>query len=313
MVSKRSTEERDAALLDELVEEHSSFPQLLSSSDVLAAADTECEFLIHNAVPKRAVTFIVGQSHEGKSWVAYDLALAVARGEPWLGMASAVGPSPVLILNFDNPTGELGRRFKRLGMRPDDRIFFHSSDKPLKIPEYSDILFGLVQRLKPAMILTDSFRQSHTLDENSSKDMAQVMSVFKSLTTLGAAVVNIHHTVKSVDDMEALLSARGSGEIIGSMDAGIVVSKGKLQWAKTRCWVGDKSPDVEFSVKDFGESTKVLRKGENRPAASVDDLKDEISHYISAGGSPTPLEGMAKALQRRTADVREAWRQLKKE
>lgn len=236
---------------------------------VLARATLKQQFLIEGAIPSSAVTMIAGAPGEKKSWLAYAAALSVARGEPWLNFP-APSPGRVVVANYDNPTRELARRFLRLGLRDSDegQIYFHtrddaaSSDYMLRLPEHSAKLISLVSRIRPRMVLIDSLRQCHTADENSSKEMADVMSTLKALTADGCAVVVIHHTKKPSardDGMSALLSMRGSGEIAGSIDAAIVAANDVALWAKHRGWeIADLDASVEFAVKDIGDRTFVV-------------------------------------------------------
>lgn len=236
---------------------------------LLARASLKQKFLIEGAIPERAITLIAGAPGEKKSWIAYAACLSVARGLGWLGFdAPEEGPGPVLVANFDNPTAELGRRFLRLGLRPEDPITFHTrddvrtSDAMLRLPDRAQLLQTIVARLRPRLVVIDSLRQAHTVDENSSKEMAEVMAVLKSLTVHGAAVVVVHHTKKpgpKDDGLGALLSMRGSGEIAGSTDAAIVVIDDVAHWVKHRGWeIEDGAQDVAFAVEDDGDLTHVI-------------------------------------------------------
>ena len=98
-------------------------------------------------VPSRAITLLLGPPGSGKSWLAYSLALAVARGDRWLGIEPPARQGPVLILNYDNPTPEMGRRFKKLGMTAADPIWFHSVDRgQLTMPASAGILSAMAAK-----------------------------------------------------------------------------------------------------------------------------------------------------------------------
>ena len=260
--------ERDEALAWEERKRHlTQPPTIVGPRAMLQAAKISTPFLVPGMIPAGAITLMVGEPGAKKSWLAYGLAIATAQGGKWLGRATTPqGASRnVLILNYDNPTNECGRRFARLGMAEDDPIYFHSVDvDPLRLPTHADDVLAIAQALRPSLVVIDSLRQAHDADENSSKEMAAVMSSFKALRSGGCSVVIVHHAGKSALTMSAVGSARGSGEIVASADAQINVAKSEQDdidvavWAKHRSWpmpMADES--LEFEVADDGDATHV--------------------------------------------------------
>ncbi len=246
----------------------------LSMEKVLKLASLEQEFLIHGAIPSRAVSFVVGTPGAKKSWLAYDMAIAISRGRPWLGLPPTQSGLKTLVLNYDNPTVELARRFLRLGALPSDPIVFHTltgGSDLLRLPGSEAELTTIVRAIMPSLIVVDSLRQSHMGDESNSREMAQVMAIFRSWTQWGASVVILHHTRKAPTDPGAVAlameSLRGSTEIAASADAIIAVSidsdgdgdiTNKAMWVKTRGWaMPHGSESLAFDVTDAGNSTKV--------------------------------------------------------
>lgn len=201
-------------------------PAILTAKQMREKASQKTDFLIDRAIPDKAITLLMGPPGGGKSWYAYQLEICVARGIPFLGYPPCK-PGRVLELNFDNPTPESARRHCLLGMSDDDPIFFHTySDgvEMLRLPDKASEVKGIVNHIKPKLIVVDSFRQCHDSDENSSKEMAVVMRMLKELTTLnsGCAVLALHHTTKGVTSA-TMSAARGSGEIYGSADCTMLV------------------------------------------------------------------------------------------
>ena len=297
---------------DDLRDRTSRPPYLLGAAHILNAASAQTEFLVPNAIPAEAITMIVGHPGSAKSWLAYDLAIKVARGGSWLGKPCKQGS--VLVLSYDNPPKECGRRFLRLGLQPDDPIAFHVPDGPTylrigahdKLPDgtlqrfsHADALRGMVQRQRPALVVVDSFRQAHVLDENSSNDMGKVMAEIKSWVSEGAAVVVVHHATLTESSE---LKARGSGEITGSADATILVRNGKADWGKTRSWaMPEGTNSIEFELIDPTDTTTELR--------SADPLRDvppetiaEVRAYLQANPDAT-VRDVCSAVQRKRNQV----------
>jgi hypothetical protein len=249
---------------DERVREIVQPPWVLDAKEMLARASLKTLFLAEDAIPAGAITLICGAPGSKKSWLAYALALSVAQGTDWLGAeVNPRGPTRnTLILNYDNPTPECGRRFMRLGMQPDDPIFFHSVElDPFRLPKHADEVRALVAHYKPSLVVVDSLRQAQTEDENDSKAMAEIMRIYKGLYVGGASVVIVHHAGKGALT-EGVNKVRGTGEIAGSADAVIDVIPGDSDspdmaiWTKHRGW--ELTPMQEgraFELKDAGEST----------------------------------------------------------
>ena len=241
-------------------------PIVIGAAELLRHADVKPSMLVEASIPAGAITLIVGEPGAKKSWLAYSLAIATARSSEWLGRrATPQGrTSNVLVLNYDNPTPECGRRFKRLGLTEQDSIFFHSVEiDPLRLPECTDDVRAIVAELKPSLVIADSFRQSHDADENSSKEMAEVMGSYKSLCANGCAVVIVHHAGKGALTT-GVGKARGSGEIPASADAMIVVAKSDdadvdlATWEKHRSWaLSDLDATQRFRLIDEGDSTRL--------------------------------------------------------
>lgn len=253
-----------AALIAELswVEEVQALlrpPTIIGARQLRAYAELRTDFLIPNAIPAHAITLMIGVPGSGKSWLAYALAMSTIHGEEWLGIEPE-RTGRVLVLNYDNPTPEAGRRFVRLGLEDKDegQFFIHSVEQgALRLPEASAQLHAIANELRPTLVLVDSFRQSHTGDENSSQEMALVMGHLKGIAQLGAAVVVVHHSVKS-SEASGVGKARGTTEIPASADAVIEVTGDTADWSKHRSWAMAADEErLGFEIVDRGVRTFV--------------------------------------------------------
>lgn len=237
-------------------------PTIIGAAALAAKASIKTAFLVEGAIPSRDITIITAPPGSMKSWLAYDLVMATVRGRPWLGFQAPQQGSG-LVLNYDNPTSEVGRRFLRLGMGPEDegRLHFHSVDVGLRLqlPGHYRNLLAVVERLQPKIIMIDSMRQSHTNDENDSKQMGEIMGQLKSLYAFGASVIICHHSTIGTG------RTRGSGEIDGSVTCHIALDGDTARWEKHRSWE-QRPPEmppweegIRFAVTDAGELTHVTR------------------------------------------------------
>jgi archaellum biogenesis ATPase FlaH len=233
---------------------------IISTKTLLEGGVPEIQFLVPGCIPKACIVLLTGDSGAGKSWIAYDLALAVSNGSKWLGRGASVEePKTVLILNYDNPTDILRIRISKMGVDPERNVFYHTQGsvlKMLRLPQEGVSLKMIIDQLQPSLTIVDSLRQGHTYDENNNQDMSNLMNIFKTWTTIESknTVLILHHTAKKNSSSWAA-SARGSGEIIASSDVVIETSVDgghkMLKWTKVRPWdIGDSTPECSFEIKD---------------------------------------------------------------
>ncbi len=266
-------------------------------------------FLVEGAIPRACITLLTGESGGGKSWAAYDLARAVSMGGKWLGKGVAL-PTPelVAILNYDNPTDTLKLRLIKLGFTPEANCYIHTQgmtkvvgtvNEMLRLPDQLARLNDVLLHLNPSLIIFDSLRQGHTLDENDNQQMGNLMAVFKKWREFPSkpAVVLIHHTPKSATGSQWTANARGSGEIIASSDVVLeLIVKDKelfLKWTKSRPWEIGKVDEVKFEivdkVKDLQDQKSELIEGQ------IVDVKSELFTYVNA---LSPLPGQPERVLR---------------
>lgn len=230
-------------------------------SKLLAYAG-KIEFLVPGAIPRGNIVVVSGAPFSGKTWAMYDLARAVASGTKWLGRGQPCTQGPVMILNYDQPTETMGVRIRDIGITADMPVHVHTFGltKPpspnlpemLYLPANDSRLKSAFEHIKPVLIIVDSFRQSNNLDENSNKDMAMLMAIFKRWQRFNnTTIALIHHMVKDGEGGSAQKSlARGSGEISASADVELAVSDESIKWTKSRSWpIGD-TKQLKFTITD---------------------------------------------------------------
>lgn len=253
-------EQRRAELAERL-----SSVYLQTSDQLLASAKLEPDWLIPNAVPKGSICFFVGKPGVCKSWLAYDLACAVVQQRDWINFGVPICPpdAKVMILNFDNPHHECGRRFLRLGLRPGDALLTHSFGAHLppdplppvlQLPDSFEPLETLVYYIRPTLIVVDSLRQAHTSDEADSREMAVIMSQLKRMALWGASVIIVHHSRKNDTSMRGSTEIEATADAISDVEREAEVSL--LTFRKTRGW-NALEPTVSVQVVDEGDRTYV--------------------------------------------------------
>jgi RecA-family ATPase len=193
----------------------------------------EGSYLIHKFIPCPGRVLLVGPPKEGKSYLALQLGLAVAKGESFMGRSST--QAKVIYLQYDDPTFLWYDRIKKLRqagvslhdnfVMPDPSIARKGIDIR-KNPKDVEYLQEMVEVVKPKLVIIDNLRKIFSGDENSSDVMSEVFTILNTIFK-HQAVIYIHHThklspppgqkvqarVKPVD------AARGSSFLTGEVDA----------------------------------------------------------------------------------------------
>lgn len=213
-------------------------PRLLDSEGYIANPRRKRPYLIPGLVPGTGRIQLCGGPRAGKSFLAYELALAVAQGTEFLGFkVSRAGP--VLYLQYDTPPDLWDDRLcllKESGVDISGPVYFVEEDDPEAIPrcnimEVGDraVLRRYIEEIKPVLVVVDVLRKVHNLKENDSDSMKHVFDYLNAVTT-GRALLVLHHTIKSSTDPKAITrrpseAGRGSSFVGGEVDANWLLSR----------------------------------------------------------------------------------------
>lgn len=183
------------------------------------------QWLIKGVLPQADLIVLYGAPGAGKSFVALDLAAAVARGAEWRGCRTKRGR--VIILAAEGGAG-YGTRIK--GWCQHHNVDPSTLDVGLvTVPPNllnEDDITELVAAIKAVgdvvLVIVDTFAQATPgANENASEDMGRAVAncrVMRNAT--GATVALVHHSGK-----DASRGARGWSGLRGAVDAEIEVAR----------------------------------------------------------------------------------------
>ena len=178
------------------------------------------EYVVEKLIAESSVNVWFGQWGAKKTWAAIDLAVCVASGKQWLGMATE--PCNVLIIDEESGDTRLANRIKdtmrgELGQLANESVPIKSVSLAqfnlLKRPDDADLLARLVLELDAKLIIIDALADVMLGgDENAVKDTQPVFANLRFIAELtGAAFIVIHHANKGG-------GYRGSSAIAGAID-----------------------------------------------------------------------------------------------
>jgi RecA-family ATPase len=169
--------------------------------------------------------FIIGGAPGvGKSWLAFDLALAVASGGMWLDKFPTT-QGRVLICDAESGARSL---YDRLQMLLAGNPFYQDGQENIFLRPEAQIKLdnpqGLVtiqrmmERYRPALVIFDTMVRFHAGDENSTREMAAFFALSQSLkVAYNSAILFTHHVRKPMKDEagDECNLLRGSSDIRG--------------------------------------------------------------------------------------------------
>ena len=236
----------------------------LTWSTALGEGKLEVNWQIEHIFEQQRLVMLYGPAGAGKSFIALDMAQALAAGREWHGLRTI--KTNVVYVPGEGHDG-LTRRLKAWKevneYIPKEDEGFHITDGGVNLNDKASCqwlreqLDGLDE--PPGLIVFDTLARSAIgMDENSSQDMGQIIETLTDLKArYGATILMIHHTGKSSTD-----EARGSSALKAGVDNEIRVTSsqgqilfegGKNKEAKRTEGMYFRLQDVNFAEQDnFG-------------------------------------------------------------
>lgn len=214
---------------------------IVSATDYVVMERPSLRWLIPQYIPYPGFILLVGAPKSGKSFLALQVALSVARGLTFVG--ETVQSAPVLYLQFD--TSELVWRERLATLQqhnitlPPNLFFLNPALQPSAVnitqPDTYRLLAAAIAAANPALVVVDVWRECHSSDEQDSTAMKQVGDALMSLVA-GRSLLLLHHTHKLNTDYnngpakppDPINAARGSSYLTGKADAIWLLHKNEL-------------------------------------------------------------------------------------
>lgn len=194
------------SILDEVKVQGKESDETYSMSSFLAL-DDKVTWIVPGIISDKSLGFIAGLPETGKTWICMDLAIECAKGGGyWLGKFP-VKDCKVLYIDQERWKGETKRRFAALtkakalsGDNFKDNLFIKSGTSiRLDLQHSFDAFRREIEKIRPAIVIVDSFATFHTKEENNRKDIQEVLERVKQLRTeFGVGFLFVDHEGKSV-------------------------------------------------------------------------------------------------------------------
>lgn len=186
----------------------------------------ENRWLIDALWSDESVGLIGGEPKSFKSYLALDMAVAVASGKPCLRRFAVARPGRVLLFAAEDPQHLVRQRLEGIALASGlalNELDIQVITAPylwLDDPDHVDRLYQTVQALKPRLLVLDPFIRLHGKDENASSAIAPLLALLRELQRLyHMAVVVVHHAKKNGGRMRAGQALRGTSEFFAWLDS----------------------------------------------------------------------------------------------
>lgn len=218
---------------------------LLTGNDLRALPPVQ--WRLKGILPYSGLAAMYGPSASGKSFLGFDLGIAISEGADWFGIRTT--KSTVVYVALEGEVGFKNRvaaweLANGRALSPD--MFMVLQPFHLTNPENVDELAGAVPF--GSVVIVDTLnRAAPTSDENSSKEMGEILEACKRLQALiDGLVVLIHHTGK-----DTTRGARGHSSFFAALDGAIEVERTANQrsWTVVKAKDGQDGKNVPFDLK----------------------------------------------------------------
>jgi hypothetical protein len=256
---------------------------LVSLGELLKEEEENTAYVVENLLPQGGFSLLAGKPKVGKSTLARQLALAVARGEAFLGRAVQKGP--VVYLPLEEKRSEVRRHFAAMGAEGPEEIYVLGADAS---PEIFSQLEPLVEDKKPVLLIIDPlFRLARVKDGNDYAQMTRALEPFLDLARKsGTHLLCAHHINKA---------ARGGGDgilgstaIYGIVDTALFIRS--LEQGRTLSSIQRYGPDMPEVYLDFDPSREVCTLGSLKEELEMRELEQKIQKWVHLHPETTETE-----------------------
>ncbi|MBI4871584.1 MAG: AAA family ATPase [Candidatus Riflebacteria bacterium] len=177
-------------------------------------------WLVEELWSEQAVGIVGGEPKCCKSFLALELALAVASGMPCLGRFTVPHPGGVLLFAAEDALHVVRERAEAIANRRGldlEAITLDVITTPIvRLDRDTDrrALLEAVDKLRPRLLVLDPFVRLHRIDENVASEVAPLLAFLRELQrSFHTAVLLVHHARKGAAHSRAGQALRGSSEL----------------------------------------------------------------------------------------------------
>jgi hypothetical protein len=285
----------------------------------LAALPEKQRWLIDQLWSAEAVGVIGGEPKCCKSFLALELAVAVASGAACMRRFAVRSTGPVLLFAAEDALHIVRERLEDISEIAGvdfEQLNVHVITAPtvrLDLDTHQRQLRATVELLRPRMLVLDPFVRLHRCDENAAREVAPMLAYLRELQrSFHTAVVLVHHARKA-GHARAGQALRGSSEIHAWGDSNLYLrrKRDELRLTVEHRAAASIEP-LCLELRANADGAVALRIAEHQTAerdAPTSSL-DRVVLALTQAAEPLNMRALRAACRMRTATVSQAVREL---
>lgn len=291
----------------------------------LSSRPEERRWLIEGLWGHRAVGIAGGEPKAYKSFLALEVAVAVASGRPCFRRFHVVQPGRVVIFAGEDALDEVRYRLEGIARAAGtdlatlDLFVITAPVVRLDRPNSRRELEETVAALKPRLLVLDPFVRMHRIDENNSAEVAPLLAYLRELERkYEVAVLLVHHARKGAAHTRGGQALRGSSELHAWGDSNLYLrAKGNsvLLAIEHRTAASTSGVVLDIRVADGRVSLAAADPtGPDEPATTAPQALtcvERIQQALAAADGPRSLKQLRTTCRIRTETLCEALATLK--
>ena len=280
----------------------------------LAERDPELRWLVTHLWSQDAVGIVGGEPKCCKSFLALDLAVAVAAGVPCLRRFAVPTPGRVLLYAAEDAHPIVRRRLEGIavaaGVALQDLDIQVITAPTLRLDLSADrlALQEAVARLQPKLLILDPFVRLHRIDENASGEVAPLLAYLRELQRRHTlAVLVVHHAKKGAGNVRAGQALRGSSEFHAWGDSNLYLRRdGDALTLAIEHRAAPALKPMRLELVASGEALALqLVEPSETDAPAPSSLDERITATLAAAPSPIPFAELRSNCRVRAATLYE--------
>ena len=280
----------------------------------LAERSEEHRWLVTGLWSEQAVGIVGGEPKCCKSFLALDLAVAVAAGVPCLRRFAVPRSGRVLIYAAEDALHIVKRRFDGIceatGVALADLDIQVITAPTLRLDLDADrrSLALTVAKLQPRLLILDPFVRLHRIDENASGEVAPLLAYLRELQRRHKlAVLVVHHAKKGAGRARAGQALRGSSEFHAWGDSNLYLRReGDTLTLTVEHRAAPSQKPMRIELVEAGDALALHVADRSDPVTPTPSTLDErIAAALADAASPLPFGELRSKCRVRTATLYE--------
>ena len=276
--------------------------QFTSLANLLNEPEEIVTWVVDDLLPSGGFSILVAKPKVGKSTIARQLALSVARGEIFLGRQTIKGR--VLYVSLEEKRHEVKKHFREMAADTED-VGIYVGVAPEGAYKW---LADEVTRQRPILVIVDTlFRFARVTDVS---DYAKIITALDPLLALArensAHLMVLHHARKTPGDGADV--TLGSTAIFGTVDTAIILKRNNInRTLETQQRYGN---DIPPTVLIFDSESRMTTLGGSKEEEDIKSLEADILEFLRLVKEPPTETMINEEVGGKTLLLRKALRNL---